>query len=548
LGGVARTQPQPGLSSQRRQAIAGSAVRIVTGAISKAGNRLRLDVWMEDPVSGRDRSVSAAGAEAEGIGPLAQAAAEKLGAADAPFPRTNAAVLRDYFSGLDASTPEEAAALLARAANGDAGFGPAWVAWAEMAIARGDRASGGAILERARANAASFTPLDRARLAVVAAQAANDGAAALAALAALSKLTPNDPVVWRSLGDLAMNGKQAVGAAVAYARAAALQSAEPQVRNLLGYARAAAGDFDGAIQAMREYRALRPNDPNAFDSLGDVYYRFGKFAEAEKAYLEGPAPVFGKAAFARLMTGDLSGANALFAKGASANDPAAELRLASWEFVSGRRAAGLQRIERFAAVSRSELASIAWAHAAVWHRLLGNNARAAEAGRKAVETAAPGSAPIARLCAALAGVNSTPGSPLADAYALLLSRRFADAVPVWKNLHERAGLQPEEDVAVLLAWALIESGERAAAAALLEPSPIPGVSRPNPLQAFTFPRIVYVRARAAEAAGKAEEALRQYRLFLTLSGAEPFIFGEENAAREKLNRSGSAKAPAPESR
>ncbi|MSV30601.1 MAG: tetratricopeptide repeat protein [Bryobacterales bacterium] len=545
IGALARTAAAPGPSGQRAQAIAGGAARIVTGAVAKAGNRLRLDVWTEHSASGARESVFATGDATAGIAPLAHAAARKMDGAEETFPQTDAGTLRDYFLGLDAATPQEASAALGRAASGDPKFGPAWIAWTEIELVRGERGSAAKILERASAHAGSFTALDKARLAVVAAQSVNDGPAALRALDALSKITRDDPLVWRSLGDLAMNMKDPRAAAAAYTRVTELQPAEPQSRNSLGYARTASGDFEGALKAMQEYRQLRPNDANAFDSLGDVYYRFGKFAEAEKAYLDGQAP--GKAVFARLMTGDVMGADQIFSRlmdaARAANDPAAELRLGSWEFDTGRRDKGLARLENFAVAaersSQRDLSSIAYSQLTLWNLMLGNGARAEQAARKAAATASnQGTAHIAAICAVLAAVKGLPMNPSALAqasgYGLLLSRQFAAAVPVLKSINSRAVLSPDNDTPVMLAWAQLASGQPGDAASLLSLTPVPQVSRPNPFHVFTFPRIVFLRAQAAELAGRPDEALRQYRLFVALSGATPLVFGEENVARQKL--------------
>ncbi len=545
IGALARTAGAPGPSGQRAQAIAGGAAKIVTGAVAKAGNRLRLDVWIEQSPSGARDSVFATGDAAAGIASLAHAVARKMDGAEEAFPQTNAATLRDYFLGLDAATPQEASATLARAASGDPTFGPAWIAWTEIELVRGERGSAAKILERANSHVGSFAAIDKARLAVVAAQSANDGPAALRALEALSKITRDDPLVWRSLGDLAMNMKNPRAAAAAYTRVTDLQPSDPQSRNLLGYARTASGDFEGAIKAMQEYRQLRPNDPNAFDSLGDVYYRFDKFAEAEKAYLDGQAP--GKAAFARVMTGDIVGADQIFSRlmeaSRAAKDPAAELRLGTWEFDTGRRDKGLSRLENFAVAaersSQRDLSSISYSQLTLWNLMLGNGVRAEQSARKAAATASnPGTAQIAAICAVLADVKGLPMNPnalaQASGYGLLLSRQFSAAVPVLKSVNSRTLLSPEDDTPVMLAWAQLASGQPGDAASLLSLTPVPQVSRPNPFHVFTFPRIVFLRAQAAELAGRREEAFRQYRLFATLSGPTPLVFGEEKVAQEKL--------------
>ena len=54
----------------------------------------------------------------------------------------------------------------------------------------------------------------------------------------------------------------------------------------MGYAAGQAGDLDAAMSALRRYAALRPNEPNPLDSMGDVNLSAGRFADAENFYLQ----------------------------------------------------------------------------------------------------------------------------------------------------------------------------------------------------------------------------------------------------------------------
>ena len=83
-----------------------------------------------------------------------------------------------------------------------------------------------------------------------------------------------------------------------------------------------AHDVAGARAAFEKYQSLvGAADVNPIDSMGEIYFNNGDFASAEKSFLEAqqknPAAFAGgrellKAAEARLMTGDLSGADGLF--------------------------------------------------------------------------------------------------------------------------------------------------------------------------------------------------------------------------------------------
>ena len=54
--------------------------------------------------------------------------------------------------------------------------------------------------------------------------------------------------------------------------------------NLLGYSEAAAGNVAAALQANDQYMAIRPNDPNPWDTRGDILYSLNHDDEAVAAF------------------------------------------------------------------------------------------------------------------------------------------------------------------------------------------------------------------------------------------------------------------------
>ena len=64
----------------------------------------------------------------------------------------------------------------------------------------------------------------------------------------------------------------------------ALDPKDEDLLNIMGYAYANAGDLPSALRADDEYLALRPNDPNPWDTRGDILFRFGRDDEATAAY------------------------------------------------------------------------------------------------------------------------------------------------------------------------------------------------------------------------------------------------------------------------
>ncbi|UCC44669.1 MAG: tetratricopeptide repeat protein [Candidatus Zixiibacteriota bacterium] len=68
--------------------------------------------------------------------------------------------------------------------------------------------------------------------------------------------------------------------------------------NQLAYTYDLAGEFDKAMGALDRYVAVAPDEPNPYDSRGELYARHGRFAEAKEAYWKAVKikPDFGQAA------------------------------------------------------------------------------------------------------------------------------------------------------------------------------------------------------------------------------------------------------------
>ncbi|MEK7404814.1 MAG: tetratricopeptide repeat protein [Acidobacteriota bacterium] len=236
---------------------------------------------------------------------------------DAPAARPTH-ILHGYFS-------RERGRLRVRAVLEDAGrLKVTGTATAEGAPEAGPQPLAGLIAGQLGRRGGQGREAERARLAVrEAAQAGGPQAGApqaqLRALEALSRLTPADGEVFMGIASLRQATRDYTAAVRAYDEALRREPDNPVFLNEAGYARAYAGDLAGATALLSRYRDLRPGDPNALDSLGDVHFHHGRFAEAEKFYLEAYSKSPGflggcdlyKAAQARLKTGDVKGAEGL---------------------------------------------------------------------------------------------------------------------------------------------------------------------------------------------------------------------------------------------
>jgi tetratricopeptide (TPR) repeat protein len=347
----------------------------------------------------------------------------------------------------------------------------------------------------------------------------------------------------------------------AYGHALELEPESANLLNELGYAATYAGDFDAGLAALGHYRQLHPNDPNALDSLGDLNFISGHLREAEDLYLQankrdpnflpsGPGGDLFKAAVARIMTGDIAGADDLEKKyidaRAAAHDSSAPFRELQWLWLTGRRTEAYRGLEALALAfehaaqptnqpTDQTAASHAYAELAVWSLMKGDRAAAAALAQKAASlaTAATGApAAISRFLAQpsapaeewLSRADRFLPNPAQDilkqqmlAYALLLDGKVKDAAAPLQRLYDATGVAINEGLPTLLAWTHIESGDLGSAAPLLKLNPVPPHTGVNTFMPLYFPRIFELRSMVAAKAGKADEAKHDFDLFQKLS-------------------------------
>jgi hypothetical protein len=290
----------------------------------------------------------------------------------------------------------------------------------------------------------------------------------------------------------------------------------------------------------------------------------GRLREAENFYLQAvkkdPAfqggGEFFKAAVARLMTGDVNGADALAKQfldaRAKAKDPLADFHKAQWAWISGRRKEAYDQLAAFARAAETgplpEAAAQAYSQLALWSVALGNRSDAAQMAQKAATLERPASAALAAVARFLAQPSTSAaewsaraGRSFPDpaqksvrdtalAYALLADKEFQAASLVLKPMYDATNPTNDDSLAVLLAWAYIETGKPKEAAALLRFNPVPAATGAKPFTVFYFPRLFYLRGRIAALAGNRDQAQAQFRLFRQLSGDQPLLWGEEAGA------------------
>jgi len=552
----------PGISTEQTAASLAGATQIIYGQISREAGKLRLDAGLYSTQRQKnDRTLTAAGSMPQSVIALADSLAKQLTTPVRPFGTQNPEALREYCAGLE-STNGSAAQAFARAARADPNFGQVYVALAELAIVQNNAAEAERVLAMASARGPAIPELERARLDAIAARLHGDFAAGARALDTVGRLNPADLGVFRQLAQSNLGARHYAAAIENLKKAISLEPHDAALLNQLGYAEMYAGNLPEATKALNDYARIRPDDPNALDSLGEVNFYLGQFAAAEtffrQSYDKDPHFADGieltKAAHARLMTGDIKGADAIFNQylDTRGKDPVVDFRRAEWEFASGRRRQAAARMEAFVHSLPAALAAIApqlYSQLTIWHLELGDQTRAREFGMKAAsQAAASPQALIARFLIEPAGSASEwtaraeqllPGPEkerlrkIVLVYALLLHKEFQAAEPLLSDLYQHSAPEPAQILPVLLAWTKLETGHLEQAAPLVEHNPIPSTSG-DIFMSLAFPRLFYLRGVILEKQGRRDEAAKNYRIFLTLSGPDALIFGEEAKARQAL--------------
>jgi len=424
--------PAPGVHAQMVEggsgALASDATEMLEGYFVERNGRLEMSAALQDlRRAGTIASFEVSGPANEGVLPLVNQLAKRINGAARPFGTKDAEAFREY----------------------------------ELALSRA---------------AAAGNAEDRA-----------------SALEQLTRLTPADVRWFRELADLRFSQRRFPDAVQNYQAMTRLARDEAEIWNQLGYAYALAQDLTKAREALEQYRRmLGSNDSNALDSLGEVSFYLGDFSAAERSFLEAAeknagrrAEEFRKAAQARLMLGDLAGADALAEKSRRGQ---ADFERVQWEFLTGRRKSAMARLAKLIPTLAGNPKSFALSQLAIWK----------------VQTGA-GNATEAML----------------DAYALVFAGRFREALPKLEALYRETNPTTDGQVRTLLAWAYVETKRIADARDLVEVYPIP-LSSGNPLFAsLMFPRFLEVRGAVLASEGRMAEAKRLHDLFVKYSGDVP---------------------------
>ena len=504
-------------------------------------------------------------ASPEGILGLARAVAGALGTPVRGFGAENPAAIQAYGEALIARGEPKAEAL-ERALAADPGFPEAMLDLARLRIAEGKQAPARVLLERVL-GIAGLDAVTAARTRLLLATVRGDHEAAAAALEAYARLLPADAEVMEQAARAVLARHHYREAADWYLKAARIDPGRPDLWNASAYPLAYAGDREGALDSLRRYQQARPKDPNVYDSLGEIQFRFGDFEAAEnyfhRSYEENPefhgGAALAKVARCRLMLGDSEGARKWFDQFAASRreieDPTIDLYAGQWLYWTGHHAEAEARLDEIASKPETPatVRLAALVRLTIWAAFSGDLESAERHSRAMIEIEGGGAVSEATL---LARLLSQPRAGPAEwrrrasflyrnlglerwrrealLAALLRDSHLAAARDLAQEIYDAAVPFSRDELQVVLAGLLIETGEAERAGKLLATNPILQPGAESRLHLLVFPRIFYLRGRLAREAGDTETATGEFRLFLSYLGDVPGPFGEGKRARSLL--------------
>jgi tetratricopeptide (TPR) repeat protein len=523
------------------------ASEMLEGYFSESSGQLEMTATLEN--LGKTKTVATfelGGPASAGVLPLVNQLAKRLNAAARPFGTSKEETFRAYGEVLGGTNPEAMANELKTATDADPHFALGYLIWARLLAAEGQREQSVKILQAARA--ANPDAIDAAEIDYVAASIASDVDGRAKALETLTRLTPADVNWLRELAGLRLAQRRFQEAARNYEAATRLDGEDAELWNQLGYAYAFEQDLASANRALEHYeQMLGPENSNALDSLGEVNFFLGDFSEAEKYFLEAQEKTGArrgeelvKAAESRLMMGDLAGADGIFEKYLALaklrQKQGAGFERAQWEFMTGRRKAGMARLEQMIPALTEDEQSLAYSQLSIWKLETGSGKDGVELAQKAEGLArglrARTFSAISKAMAGGPGIGSGP----ANVYALLFARKYAEAVGPLEALYRETNPSVDGQIRTLLAWADVETGRIEEARKLVQIYPLPLSAGDPVLASLIFPRFLYLRGVVLDGEGKKSKAKQSYDLFLRYSGDAPDVFGHEAAAKRALGR------------
>ena len=224
----------PGISAESTQALLAGATRVVYGEYTVRNGKLEADVTIEDLKTRRMLGTFFVAAPAGNVLGVANEIARQIQPKAAAYATRSGDALAAYIRALESGDAGQMEQGLTAAIQADPDFAQPYRLLAQERVQRGDQVGAAAALEQALVRGDRFSPLERTRIEVQAAEISVDAAARKAALIRLVKLDPADPVAWRALADSSMNDHDYRRAMESYQKSVEIEPGDANTWNSLG--------------------------------------------------------------------------------------------------------------------------------------------------------------------------------------------------------------------------------------------------------------------------------------------------------------------------
>lgn len=166
----------------------------------------------------------------------------------------------------------------------DPGFAMAWGRRAFLAYQRGQVVVAREYAGRAESMAARLPALERSRIGWYRAWIEGDTQAERACIEDVLRRRPGDVEALFAIYQIQMEAGETEAGIRSLQEVLKSDPACVTAYNNMGYALADVGRFDEALESLRKYAFVNSDEPNPHDSLGELYERLGRYAEAEAEY------------------------------------------------------------------------------------------------------------------------------------------------------------------------------------------------------------------------------------------------------------------------
>lgn len=272
---------------------------VLSGNISKHGDSLRINVKVIEPNQGKilkEESVEGKGLDAifGMVDDLSQkiknVLALSLGKQEilhriGDMSTNSLEAWRHYIAGIDFRQQamfNDAIAEFKKAIEADPGFVTAYYQMCLLMMIQGDRQKAQDYFDNLIILREKATPREKYQIDRLEGFFNRDLRKMIDASKRWLKENPNDIEASFDLGDIYFGTQNYDDALYYYKSILAIDSTYKAAYNMVGYCYARKGDLANAVAAMDKYKETAPNEPNPLDSMGEIYYNFGDYKNAEK--------------------------------------------------------------------------------------------------------------------------------------------------------------------------------------------------------------------------------------------------------------------------